>query len=113
MMRHVMIALMLLISPTQADDALVAHGKVLAQENCATCHAIGVTGNSPLRDAPPFRDLAANYSQDELEDAFNDGVVTEHPAMPDWRMTPEQAAALSRYILSLSAQGAKKRDVKP
>lgn len=113
MMRHVMVALAVFALPAQAEDALVAHGKALAQENCATCHAIGVSGSSPLRDAPPFRDLSANYQQDELEDAFNDGVVTEHPAMPDWQMTPEQAAAISRYIMSLSPHGVKKTDVTP
>ena len=76
-------------------------GKALAEKNCVTCHAVGAAGDSTLRDAPPFRDIAANYDEGELEDAFNDGVVTQHPAMPDWQMTPEQAAALAAYIMSL------------
>jgi cytochrome c len=113
MMRYGVAMLGLLSLHAQAEDALVAHGKALAQKNCVTCHAIDVTGSSPLRDAPPFRNLSANYTQEELEDAFNDGVVTEHPAMPDWQMTPEQAAALSRYIISLSPHGIKKSEVKP
>jgi mono/diheme cytochrome c family protein len=52
-------------------------------------------------------------NHDELEDALHDGVVTEHPAMPDWQMTPEQAAAISRYILSLSPHGVKNTDLTP
>ena len=97
--------------PAHADDALVAHGKGLAEKNCVTCHAVGTMGDSPLRDAPPFRDIAANYDEGELEDAFNDGVVTQHPAMPDWQMSPEQAAALASYIMSLAPHGMKKTEV--
>lgn len=111
MMRMVFAALVLLTVSAKADDALVAHGKALAEKNCATCHAVGTTGDSPLRDAPPFRNLAANYDEGELEDAFNDGVVTQHPAMPDWQMTPEQAAALASYIMSLAPHGMKKSEV--
>jgi cytochrome c len=110
MTRALLLAFLLLALPAQADDALTAHGKALAEKNCTTCHAVGVSGDSPLRDAPPFRDLAANYDEGELEDAFNDGVVTEHPAMPDWQMTPEQAAALASYIMSLAPHGMKKTE---
>jgi cytochrome c len=110
MTRALLLAFLLLALPAQADVALTAHGKALAEKNCTTCHAVGVSGDSPLRDAPPFRDLAANYDEGELEDAFNDGVVTEHPAMPDWQMTPEQAAALASYIMSLAPHGMKKTE---
>ena len=85
MMYRVAAALTLMMGlalPVAADDALIAHGKALAEKNCVTCHAVGPTGDSPLRDAPPFRNLAANYDEGELEDAFNDGVVTQHPPCP-------------------------------
>ena len=111
MKRLLLLGLVLCAAPAQADDALVPHGKALAEKNCATCHAVGVSGTSPLQDAPPFRDIAANYDEGELEDAFNDGVVTQHPAMPDWQMTPEQAAALASYIMSLAPHGMKKTEV--
>jgi cytochrome c len=111
MTRHLLLALVMLVTPVQAEDALLVHGKALAEKNCTTCHAIGVTGNSALREAPPFRDIAANYDDGELEDALNEGVATEHPAMPDWQMTPEQAAALARYVMSLAPHGVKKTEV--
>lgn len=111
MTRYLLLALVMLVTTVRAEDALLAHGKALAEKNCTTCHAIGVTGNSALREAPPFRDIAANYDEGELEDALNEGVATEHPAMPDWQMTPEQAAALARYVMSLSAHGVKKSEV--
>lgn len=104
------ILLWCVVTPAQAEDPLLVHGKALAEKNCTTCHAIDVTGASPLREAPPFRDIATNYSEAELEDAFNEGVATEHPAMPDWQMTPEQAAALARYVMSLAPHGLKKTE---
>jgi cytochrome c len=110
-MRYVLPLLLLVTSEALAEDALLFHGKALAEKNCTACHAIGVTGNSPLREAPPFRDIAANYDEGELEDALNEGVATEHPAMPDWQMTPEQAAALARYVMSLAPHGVKRADV--
>jgi cytochrome c len=97
----------------QADEPMVALGKALATKNCATCHAIDVSGSSPMGDAPPFRNISLSYGADELEDAFNEGVATEHPAMPDWQMTPEQAAALTAYIMSLAPHGVKKTEAVP
>jgi mono/diheme cytochrome c family protein len=82
-----------------ADD--VARGRALAQVNCGRCHAIEATGDSPFKDAPPFRGIRESYTQDELEDAFNEGVAVTHPAMPEWSMTPDQARQLAAFILSL------------
>ncbi|NJM29301.1 MAG: cytochrome c [Rhizobiales bacterium] len=79
------------------DD--IATGRALAELNCASCHAIGSTGESPFKEAPPFRAIHVNYEQGELEDAFNDGIVVAHPAMPDWDMNAEQAKALAAYIM--------------
>ena len=42
-----------------ADDAqLIVEGKRLAEINCTRCHNIEATGESPLTDAPPFREIA-------------------------------------------------------
>ena len=94
-----------------ADAALIAKGKRLAEANCAVCHAIGPEGASKLAAAIPFRDMALDFDQSELEDALNEGVPTEHPAMPDWQMTPDQAAALAAFIISLAPAGAKKTEL--
>jgi mono/diheme cytochrome c family protein len=93
------------------DVDSAAKGKSLAEANCAICHAIYETGTSPLSIAPPFRDIATTYDPDELEDAFNDGVATNHPAMPDWQMTPDQANALATYIMTLVGAGKLKTDL--
>ena len=93
------------------DSALVAKGKRLAEANCKICHAIYETGTSPLAVAPPFRNIAVNYDFAELEDAFNEGVATDHPAMPDWQMTPEQAEAIASYIMTLAPAGERKSEL--
>ena len=79
-----------------------AEGKRLAQINCGKCHALESSGASPLEAAPPFRDIAVNYDAGELEDAFNDGIVATHPAMPDWKMTGDQARELAAYIMGFA-----------
>lgn len=102
----------LLTSEAWGQNAeLVAKGKRLAEANCAVCHAIGETGTSKLAAAIPFRDMALDFDQSDLEDALNEGVPTEHPAMPDWQMTPDQASALAAYIMSLAPAGTKKTEL--
>lgn len=79
----------------------IAEGKRLAGLNCAKCHAQGADDKSPFDAAPPFREIARNYDDGELEDSFNDGIVVSHPAMPDWQMSNDQARQLAAFIMSL------------
>ena len=85
-----------------AENDQIALGKELAELNCTTCHNIEKTGDSPFAAAPPFRTIPQKYDPSELEEAFVEGIVVGHPAMPEWEMTPEQAAALSAFIASLA-----------
>ncbi|MET0314430.1 MAG: c-type cytochrome, partial [Hansschlegelia sp.] len=41
-------------------------GLTFAKANCASCHAIGRTGASPLKIAPPFRTLHERYPVEML-----------------------------------------------
>jgi mono/diheme cytochrome c family protein len=90
----------LAVVATAAED-LAAGGQQLVEANCARCHAIGKTGTSPFAPAPPFREVAMNYTQEELVDGFMEGLAVRHKAMPDWVMTMEQAEAIAAYILSI------------
>lgn len=106
-MNRIMIAcLMALVtwpaSTQAAGNDSVALGKELAELNCTTCHNIEKTGESPFAAAPPFRTIPQKYDPSELEEAFVEGIVVGHPAMPEWEMTPEQAAALTEFIASLA-----------
>jgi cytochrome c len=109
----ILINILLATASAEADERALGKGKALVETNCAICHAAGPQGSSPLRDAPPFRDVATRYDGGELEDALNEGVATEHPAMPDWQMTPEQAHEISTYIMSLAVSGMKKSELEP
>ena len=101
---HVPFALLLLASPALAQDdaATIAEGKRLATINCTKCHNIEAAGESPLTDAPPFREIARNYDEMELIDGFMDGLAVRHPLMPDWEVTQPQAEQLAAFVLSLS-----------
>ena len=112
-MRYAILALLLIATPATADDAAIAVGKALAQKNCTTCHAIGTDDKSLIEDAPPFRDIAVRYDLVDLEDSLNEGVATDHPLMPNWQMTPEQAHALASFIMSLAPAGKLKSENVP
>lgn len=76
-------------------------GRAIAETSCARCHNIEDTGDSLFPPAPPFRVIAKMYKASDLEEAFVEGIVVGHPAMPEFKMTGEQAAALSSFIDSL------------
>ena len=98
------LALGLLLGPTlaRAEDPSAEEGRGLAEANCATCHALGAEGASPLAAAPPFRDVAKRYSAEELMDGFMEGLPVGHDIMPDWDMTEDQSIALSLFIMTLA-----------
>ncbi len=84
---------------TAAED--LAAGLELVEINCASCHAIGFTGASPLAEAPPFRELHLRYDVEFLSEALVEGIMTGHEAMPEFVFAPEQAAAVVAYLKSL------------
>jgi cytochrome c len=106
------VALLLLAPPALAQDydaKDVAEGKRLATINCTRCHNIEAEGESPLTDAPPFREIAKNYDYYELVDGFMEGLAVRHPLMPDWDVTEPQAEELAAFVMSLGG-GAKTGD---
>jgi cytochrome c len=82
----------------------IDRGRVLAQENCSACHAIGPTGESPYAPAPPFRTLHQRYDVEGLAEAFAEGILVGHKGekqMPEFMMTTEQIDDLIAYLKSL------------
>lgn len=98
---------------TQADETAYGKGLRLAETNCTRCHAIGVAGASPFAPAPPFREVAKNYTQEELVDGFMEGLAVRHQAMPDWDMTMDQAEAIATYIMALGGNAGTKSGDSP
>ena len=97
----------------KAEEITITKGRQLVETNCARCHAIGDTGSSPFAAAPPFREAAKNYSNEELVDGFMEGLAVRHPAMPDWKMTLDQAEAITAYIMGLKSSGPAKTEDNP
>ncbi len=97
------------ITPEQADEIVewiswvqpVAHGKRLAEANCARCHATGMDDDSPFPAAIPFRNISAFYPVQALEEAFAERIETGHPAMPVFEVTIPQLRAIIAYIETL------------
>lgn len=84
-----------------------AVGGSVAQRLCAGCHAIGRDGDSPMKAAPPFRTMGVVYPVSDLQEAFAEGLVTAHPAMPAFELEPQDIADLVAYLESVSGTGAR------
>ncbi len=76
-------------------------GYLLVQRYCAGCHSVRRTGASPNPASPPFRDLSTRYKIDDLGEALAEGILTGHPAMPEFRFPPADIAAILAYIRSI------------
>jgi cytochrome c len=73
-------------------------GFTLATANCARCHAIDKVSPSPLKLAPPLRELHNRYPVESLEEALGEGIVTGHQNMPEFRLDPGQVGDLISYL---------------
>lgn len=98
----VLVALFSVAGPIAAQ-AEILDGRTFAEANCASCHAVGKEGDSPVADAPPFRVLHQRYPIESLAEAFAEGIVTGHADMPEFALEPEQIDTLLAYPESLSA----------
>jgi mono/diheme cytochrome c family protein len=95
------LALLLTAENAVAQDGRAQRGRTFAQTNCASCHAIGRAGESPLKVAPPFRILHTRYPIENLAEAFAEGIVTGHPTMPQFRLDAAQIGDLLAYLKTL------------
>ena len=57
-------------------------GKVLLEKNCSRCHSIEAKGDSPLKQAPPLREIYLKYPIEQLEYGFAEGMGSKHRDMP-------------------------------
>jgi mono/diheme cytochrome c family protein len=95
------IALSLASAAAAAEPVTPDRGQILVQRHCAGCHAVERTGRSPNPAAPPFRDLNTRYKIDDLGEALAEGMLTGHPAMPEFRFPPRDIAAILAYLKSI------------
>jgi mono/diheme cytochrome c family protein len=80
-----------------------AAGHALAQEWCASCHAIEpMQPTPPGSPAPSWSAVARMPSTTSM--ALHAFLLTPHVRMPDLRLTPAQIDDVVAYILSLRRQ---------
>ncbi len=79
----------------------VQRGVTLARTHCAQCHSIDRLSPSPLTIAPPFRDLHRKYPVENLQESLVEGLVTGHPAMPEFRFAPDQVRDFIVFLKTL------------
>jgi cytochrome c len=95
-----LLALLILSSFARAQDP-ARHGRALLREFCASCHAIGKTGKSPHRGAPPFRTLGRSFDLDQFPRLLERGIKSTHPDMPEFKFSEDDARAVSAYLRSI------------
>jgi len=92
---------LVLMTPVLAASPAVQRGKAYARLHCARCHAIERAGESPFSPAPPFRTLHQRYPVETLGEALAEGINTGHPAMPEFRLDPDEIHDLLSYLKTL------------
>ncbi|WP_246639004.1 c-type cytochrome [Rhizobium laguerreae] len=103
-MRAAIIAVIVGTSATvptvQAQD--IQHGRRLALEVCATCHAVLANQTrSPVADVPSFEAVAVTPGMTAM--ALNVWLTAQsHPTMPNIILSQTDVEDVSAYILSLA-----------
>jgi len=77
-------------------------GLRLAQDACATCHAIRAGQRSPDIRAPAFAAIAAVSGMTAM--ALQAALLTPHRDMPNLILPPDERADIVAYILSLKTK---------
>ena len=89
------------VAPAAAASPDQQRGKTFALNNCARCHAIDRVSQSPLKIAPPFRNLHKRYPIETLAESLAEGIQTGHPTMPEFRLDPDQIGDVIAYLKTL------------
>ena len=100
---HIVMAFCLLLPGVAAAQMSPSEqrGVTFVLANCSTCHAIDKVSASPLRLAPPFRELHRRYPVESLQEALVEGIRTGHVNMPEFRLDPGQASDVIAYLKTL------------
>ena len=90
------------IARAEEPDPAAARGRVFAEQNCGSCHAVGPSGESRNPKAPPFRTLHERYPVENLTESLAEGLRTGHPEMPQFEaLDTAQIDDLIAYLKSL------------
>ena len=79
-------------------------GKRLLENHCSRCHSIEATDESPLKGAPPLREIYLKYPIEELEYGFAEGMGSRHREMPQIQFSTEEVSAILSYLGSITGR---------
>src|SRR5262245_61022964 len=89
-----------------AEKDMTDKGQALVEKNCARCHAIGTEGDSPHKEAPPFRTLSNKYPVSDLAESLAERTGSGHPDMPIFVFSPQDVSAIIDYLESIQEKPA-------
>jgi cytochrome c len=100
---------LILCLPTALEAAdsgqlAAARGKAILQDKCGRCHAIEAVGESPLKTAPPMRDIYGRFNPRELQAELSEGKVSKHREMPQIDFSDEDVHAILTYLYALAVR---------
>ena len=91
-------------APRVSEEAqAIERGRIFVAQACASCHATGQAGASPMPEATPFREIVHRYPLNHLEEGFAEGLVTAHPAMPEFVFRASEIDDLIAYLETVRA----------
>ena len=79
----------------------VSRGYTLVEAACAACHAVGRFDASPLKSAPPLREVHKRYPIEDLAEALAEGLITGHPSKPELQFDARDVDDIIDYLKSL------------
>ena len=97
-------AVLALLAPSAQPPAVVS-GAQIAKTRCATCHAIGLSAESPKPGAPTFDEIRLEYNAPSLERKLGHIAKHGHRSMKPLAISPHEAADIAAYVESLRPQG--------
>ena len=100
---NLVVALYLALSGVAAAQTSPSEqrGQTFVRANCSNCHATDRVSASPLKIAPPLRELHLRFPVESLQEALVEGIRTGHANMPEFQLDPGQASDVIAYLKTL------------
>jgi len=92
--------------PYGTDPGAVARGAALAENDCGSCHGLGLSGESHFPGALPFRDLRFDYNAISYARATSQWHVGL-AGMPPAEISLEDVGYIGAYVRSLKRHSAR------
>jgi mono/diheme cytochrome c family protein len=83
------------------DEGQVEAGRLVAVEQCSSCHAVDRDMMSPRPGAPPMSTLLSRYDPEMLANDLIEGIRVGHDDMPHFDFNIIATDALIAYLKSI------------